>query len=112
FVLGRENLAVTGIWRESSRSLRDLANRTSDVVLVCDLDGVVKYASPAVEDYGYPPGTLIGRRLLDYVHPEDRPAVLASVRLALGGYAEGGEAFDGLEGSRPFPVPGRAPAPD
>jgi len=64
FMLVRENLAVTGIWRESSRSLRDLANRTSDVVLVCDLDGVVRYASPAVEDYGYPPGTLTGRRLL------------------------------------------------
>ncbi len=86
FMLVRENLAVLGIWRESSRSLRDLANRTSDVVLVCDLDGVVRYASPAVEDYGYPPGT----------------------RLALGGYAEGAEGFDGLEGSGRFPVRVRA----
>jgi diguanylate cyclase (GGDEF)-like protein/PAS domain S-box-containing protein len=108
FMLVRENLAVLGIWRESSRSVRDLANRTSDVVLVCDLDGVVKYASPAVEDYGYPPATLTGRRLLDFVHPEDRPAVLASVRLALGGYAEAGEGFDGLEGSGRFPVRVRA----
>jgi diguanylate cyclase (GGDEF)-like protein len=85
-MLVRENLAVLGIWRESSRSLRDLASRTGDVVLVCDLDGSVRYASPTVADYGYAPGTLAGRRLLDYVHPEDRPAVLASVRLALGGY--------------------------
>src|SRR5438034_870733 len=108
FMLVRENLAVTGIWRESSRSLRDLANRTSDVVLVCDLDGVVKYASPAVEDYGYPPGALTGRRLLDFVHPEDRPAVLASVRLALSGYAEGAEGFEGIEGSGRFPVRVRA----
>src|SRR5690349_2312897 len=95
FMLVRENLSVLGIWRESSRSLRDLA-------------GVVRYASPAVEDYGYPPGTLTGRRLLDFVHPEDRPAVLASVRLALGGYAEGAEGFDGLEGSGRFPVRVRA----
>ena len=108
FMLVRENLSVLGIWRESSRSLRDLANRTSDVVLVCDLDGVVRHASPAVEDYGYPPGTLTGRRLLDFVHPEDRPAVLASVRLALGGYAEGAEGFEGLEGSGRFPVRVRA----
>jgi diguanylate cyclase (GGDEF)-like protein/PAS domain S-box-containing protein len=107
-MLVRENLAVLGIWRESSRSLRDLANRTSDVVLVCDLDGVVRYASPAVEDFGYPPATLTGRRLLDFVHPEDRPAALASVRLALGGYAEAGEGFDGLEGSGRFPVRVRA----
>jgi diguanylate cyclase (GGDEF)-like protein/PAS domain S-box-containing protein len=108
FMLVRENLAVLGIWRESSRSLRDLAGRTSDVVLVCDLDGSVRYASPAVEDYGYPPGTLTGRRLLDFVHPEDRPAVLASVRLALGGYAEGAEGIEGLEGSGRFPVRVRA----
>jgi diguanylate cyclase (GGDEF)-like protein/PAS domain S-box-containing protein len=108
FMLVRENRAVLGIWRESSRSLRDLASRTSDVVLVCDLDGAVRYASPAVEDYGYPPGTLTGRRLLDFVHPEDRPAVLASVRLALGGYAEGAEGIEGLEGSGRFPVRVRA----
>ncbi len=92
FMLVRENLAVLGIWRESSRSLRDLASRTSDVVLVCDLDGSVRYASPTVADYGYAPGTLTGRRLLDYVHPEDRSAVLASVRLALGGYQPSGMA--------------------
>src|SRR5690242_11038915 len=95
FMLVRENLAVLGIWRESSRSLRDLASRTSDVVLVCDLDGSVRYASPAVADYGYAPGTLTGRRLLDYVHPEDRTAVLASVRLALGGYQPSGETAEG-----------------
>jgi hypothetical protein len=34
FMLVRENGMVLGIWRESSRSLRDLANQTSDVVLV------------------------------------------------------------------------------
>ncbi len=105
FMLVRENGAVLGIWRESSRSLRDLASRTSDVVLICDLDGVVTYASPAIEDFGYPPGALTGRRLLDFVHPEDRSAALASVRLALGGYAEGAE---GLERSGRFPVRVRA----
>ena len=97
-MLVRENLAVLGIWRESSRSLRDLARQTSDVVLICDLDGTVRYASRAVENYGYPPGALTGRRLLDLVHPEDRPAALASVRLALGGYAETGEGVEGLQG--------------
>src|ERR1700722_6743273 len=114
FMLVRENGNVLGIWRESSRSLRDLASRTSDVVLVCDLDGVIRYASPAVEDYGYPPGSLAGRRLLDFVHPEDRSAALASARLALGGYrpegpgGSAGESAEGAEGSGRFPVRGRA----
>ena len=113
FMLVRENGEVLGIWRESSRSLRDLANRTSDVVLVCDLDGVVRYASPAVQDYGYPAGALVGRRLLDFVHPEDRSAALASVRLALGGYdpaglsgPSAGELAERAEGSGRFPCPG------
>ncbi len=115
FMLVRENGDVLGIWRESSRSLRDLANRTSDVVLVCDLDGAIRYASPAVQDYGYQPGALAGRRLLDFVHPEDRSAALASVRLALGGYdpaglagPSAGESPERAEGSGRFPVRVRA----
>ena len=48
FMLARQNGTILGIWRESSRSLRELASRTSDVVLVCDLDGIIGYASPAV----------------------------------------------------------------
>src|SRR6516164_172994 len=87
FMLVNQNGTILGIWRESSRSLRELASRTSDVVLVCDLDGVISYASPAVSDYGYAPGDLAGRRLLDFVHPEDRDAVLTASRLALGGHA-------------------------
>jgi diguanylate cyclase (GGDEF)-like protein len=87
FMLVNQNGTILGSWRESSRSLRELASRTSDVVLVCDLDGVIRYASPAVSDYGYAPGDLSGRRLLDFVHPEDRDAVLTASRLALGGRA-------------------------
>ena len=115
FMLVRENGDVLGIWRESSRNLRDLANRTSDVVLVSDLDGAIRYASPTVGDYGYPPGALVGRRLLDFVHPEDRSAALASVRLALGGYdpaglagPSAGESAERAEGSGRFPVRVRA----
>jgi diguanylate cyclase (GGDEF)-like protein/PAS domain S-box-containing protein len=88
FMLVNQNGIILGIWRESSRNLRELASRTSDVVLVCDLDGTISYASPAVRDYGYAAGDLTGRRLLDFVHPEDRDAVLAASRLALGELSE------------------------
>ncbi|HME66272.1 MAG TPA: sensor domain-containing phosphodiesterase, partial [Streptosporangiaceae bacterium] len=84
FMLVNQNGIILGNWRESSRSLRELASRTSDVVLVCDPDGVISYASPAVGDYGYAPGDLTGRRLLDFVHPEDRGAVRTASRRALG----------------------------
>jgi diguanylate cyclase (GGDEF)-like protein/PAS domain S-box-containing protein len=111
FMLVRENGLVLGIWRESSRSLRDLASRTSDVVLVCDLEGVIRYASLAVQDYGYAPGALVGRRLLDFVHPEDRDAVLAAARLALGGYHYAGSAESPKgRGAEPAEGSGRVPA--
>jgi diguanylate cyclase (GGDEF)-like protein/PAS domain S-box-containing protein len=83
FMLVNQNGMILGIWRESSQSLRELASRTSDVLLICDLEGVISYASPAVADYGYAPEDLAGRRLLDFVHPEDRDAVLTASRLAL-----------------------------
>ena len=83
FMLVRENGMVLGIWRESSRNLRNLASRTSDIVLVCEPDGTIRYASRAVAVYGYAPGALVGRRLLDLVHPEDQGAALAAVRRAL-----------------------------
>jgi diguanylate cyclase (GGDEF)-like protein len=115
FMLVRENGAVLGIWRESSRSLRDLANQTSDIVLICDLEGAIRYASQAVEDYGYTPGALAGQRLLDFVHPEDRGAALTAVRLALGGYHPAGSAesprgpgAEPAEGSGRFPARVRA----
>jgi len=99
FMLVNQNGTILGIWRESSRSLRELASRTSDVVLVCDLGGVIRYASPAVSDYGYAPGDLSGRRLLDFVHPEDRDAVFAASRLALGGRAADQDASADPAGS-------------
>jgi diguanylate cyclase (GGDEF)-like protein len=111
FMLVRENGLVLGIWRESSRSLRDLASRTSDVVLVCDLEGTIRYASQAVQDYGYAPGALVGRRLLDFVHPEDQDAVLAAARLALGGYHYAGSAESPKgRGAEPAEGSGRFPA--
>jgi diguanylate cyclase (GGDEF)-like protein len=86
------------------------------VVLVCDLEGVVRYASHAVQDYGYAPGALAGRQLLDFVHPEDRGAALAAVRLALGGYHPAGSAESprspraGSPGAEPAEGSGRFPA--
>jgi diguanylate cyclase (GGDEF)-like protein/PAS domain S-box-containing protein len=85
FMLVRENGLLLAIWRESSQNLRELANRTSDVVLACDLGGTVRYASSAIAGYGYVPEEIRGKRVTDFVHPEDRRAAMAAVRQALGG---------------------------
>jgi diguanylate cyclase (GGDEF)-like protein len=84
-MLLRENRVAMGMWRRSGRSLRDLAGRTSDMVLICDLDGTICQADPASgAGVSYPPGELVGRRLAELVHPEDIPLASYVVREALG----------------------------
>ena len=70
------------LWHESGQQFRELADRTSDAVLVCDYSGLIGYASPAVRDFGYAPETLEGMTLTDLVHPEDQPDGLRAVREA------------------------------
>ena len=72
------------LWHESGQQFRELADRTSDAVLVCDYSGLIGYASPAVRDFGYAPETLEGMALADLVHPEDQPDGLRAVREAAG----------------------------
>jgi diguanylate cyclase (GGDEF)-like protein/PAS domain S-box-containing protein len=76
------------VWQESGRQFRQLAERTSDVVLLCDLDGVIRYASRAVAGYGYTPEALRGAPLADLLHPEDRAGGMRAVRRAALGEAE------------------------
>ena len=76
------------VWQESGRQFRQLAERTSDVVLLCDLDGVIRYASRAVAGYGYTPEALRGTPLADLLHPEDRAAGMRAVRRASLGKAQ------------------------
>lgn len=81
--LVRRDNSATRIWRESGQQFRQLADRTSDVVLLCDLGGVIRYASRAVTGYGYTPESLQGTPLADLLHPEDRSGGTRAVRKAV-----------------------------
>ena len=70
----RHASAVAEAAQESDWMFRALAGTTSDAVLICDVAGTVVYASRTVAEFGYVPDDLIGMRLADVVHPEDRPA--------------------------------------
>jgi diguanylate cyclase (GGDEF)-like protein/PAS domain S-box-containing protein len=89
----RRDSAAARLWRESGRQFRELADRTSDVVLVCDFAGSIRYASPAVADYGYSPEDLTGRALADFLHPEDRSAATRVVRAVVGAPARPGGKY-------------------
>jgi diguanylate cyclase (GGDEF)-like protein/PAS domain S-box-containing protein len=83
-LVGRERTAAA-VSEESERRFRELAGRTSDAVIICDPDGVIRYASPAVAAYGYTPGVLAGVSLSELVHPEDRASGVRAVRAAADG---------------------------
>ncbi len=83
-MLVRENGVAVRMWREASNSLRELADRTGDMVLICDLDGTISYASPLVSGFSYSPEALVGKGLSEFVHPEDIGAARAAVAAVIG----------------------------
>jgi protein-histidine pros-kinase len=66
----------------SETRFRSLAQNSSDVITLVDSDGIVSYQSSAVSRvFALPPGSLLGRPVTDWVHPDDLSrfsAVLAS----------------------------------
>jgi diguanylate cyclase (GGDEF)-like protein/PAS domain S-box-containing protein len=76
------------VWQESGRQFRQLAERTSDVVLLCDASGVVRYASQAVTGYGYAPDALRGTAVADLLHPEERAGGMRAIRRAINSGAQ------------------------
>jgi len=74
--------------RESEARFRSLIQNASDVVMVVDKEGAVRYISPAVERVlGYKPEEVIGNDAFEVVHPEDEARVRRSVAGAAGGSA-------------------------
>jgi diguanylate cyclase (GGDEF)-like protein/PAS domain S-box-containing protein len=87
--LVRRETAAAAISQQSEHRFRELAERTSDVVLICDREAIISYASPAVGAYGYTPAQVEGMCLSELVHPEDRAAGTRIIRAAAGGRGPG-----------------------
>jgi PAS domain S-box-containing protein len=50
-----------------------IADNTSDLIVIADLNGIIKYCSPSCRTlYGYEPEEMVGARGLDFVHAADR----------------------------------------
>jgi diguanylate cyclase (GGDEF)-like protein/PAS domain S-box-containing protein len=62
--------------RESEQRFRALVQRATDMIVVVDPSGTLKYESPAVERIlGWKPGQRLGRAGIDFIHPDDRERV-------------------------------------
>jgi PAS domain S-box-containing protein len=72
--------------KSSEARFRSLIERSSDLITVLDSNGTIRYVSPSSERVvGFQPDALLGKRLLDFVQPED----LSSAQTALTGLAPG-----------------------
>jgi len=66
---------------ESERHHRLLAEWSSDIIGRISVDGVVVYASPAVQRVlGFTPDEVLSQGPMDLIHPDDRETVLANWR--------------------------------
>ncbi len=71
----RQTTTFAALADNAGSQFHQLADRTSDVVLLCDAAGLISYVSAAVARYGYVPDGLSGTALPDLIHPDDLPAV-------------------------------------
>lgn len=74
----KEHLALARV-DETSELLRDreamldsIVNTIPDVVYRLDQDGRISFISASVEQYGFEPGDLLGRKIMNLVFPDDR----------------------------------------
>ncbi|MBF8186491.1 sensor domain-containing phosphodiesterase [Nonomuraea sp. K274] len=81
FTVSAVNTRLRGLVKLGERQLRELAESTGDVVLLCDYEGVVREVDAGVEStYGYRADQVVGGSIFDYIHPEDVPGIQVAMR--------------------------------
>jgi len=67
--------------KESETRFRSLIENASDIIMVLDKEGVLRYESPSLERVlGYMPSDLLGRNVREFVHADDLVELEAAFR--------------------------------
>lgn len=61
--------------RQSEEKHRRLVETARDLIYTMDLEGRLTYIGPQVTRFGYEPEQMVGRSVMDFVHPEDHERV-------------------------------------
>ena len=76
-----DNLSLAQKLSHQENHFRSLVQGSSDVIMIADPDGILRYVSPAAAGvYGRPAEELVGTRLPEMVHPDDLGHVLWEVQ--------------------------------
>ncbi|OUL90461.1 sensor domain-containing diguanylate cyclase [Paraburkholderia hospita] len=77
-VLQTQRNSLLSALADGQRRFRNLAERSEEVLMELSADGAFQYVSPRASIVlGYEPGMLLGRSVLDLVHPDDRNELAA-----------------------------------
>ncbi len=58
--------------QESEKYFKEITENSSDIIVITDKNGKIKYCSRSIERYaGYKPEELIGRSVIRVIHPDD-----------------------------------------
>ncbi len=83
-------LAASVVWRRTraeeagSRRFGELVRSSTDLITLMDADTTIRYQTPAIERIlGYTPEELLGTKLADVLHPDDRGWVMRNYEAAL-----------------------------
>ncbi len=60
---------------ESEAKYRTILNHMKDVVYTYNTSGIVTYVSPSVKCFGYTCEEIVGKCILDFIHPDDKEVV-------------------------------------
>jgi PAS domain-containing protein len=69
--------------REDKKLCNFLVDNIPDIIFRLNAFGKIVYVNNAVKTYGYEPETLIGRDILDFVHPDDVDKVKHQIKEGL-----------------------------
>lgn len=72
----RQSLTAVEALREKEAGYRAMVENLNDIIYIGQPDGTLTFINPAAERIlGYPPSESVGRKIFDFVHPDDRATV-------------------------------------
>ncbi|MFC1476040.1 PAS domain S-box protein [Candidatus Zixiibacteriota bacterium] len=66
--------------RQGEEQYRTIIENTFDLIIAYTFDGNILYASPQAAYYGFQPSEVLGRRLTELIHPDDRERSMTNLR--------------------------------